>query len=101
MISKKNPDFLITRSVSRLDFGSPNIKSFPSKFFKFILPYFILLNNEKTILSVKFDISYFSNVILFLIFIFFFTNLIPLSHNLNASKCIADIILIVINGCFI
>ena len=31
---------------------------------------------------------------------FFLTNLIPFNHNLNASKCIADIILNVISGCF-
>ena len=30
----------------------------------------------------------------------FFINLIPFVHNLNASKCIAIIILNVINGCF-
>ena len=39
-------------------------------------------------------------VILFLILIFFFINLIPFDHNLNASKCIATIILNDINGCF-
>ena len=37
---------------------------------------------------------------MFLIFNFFLTNFIPLIHNLNASKCIAEIILKVINGCF-
>ena len=31
---------------------------------------------------------------------FFLMNFIPLIHNLNASKCIAEIILKVINGCF-